>query len=47
MLTTVGLFAQEAPEGLFIGSKAPDFKGKDHQRKKQRQTHHHYFSPIE
>ncbi len=29
MLTTVGLFAQEAPEGLFIGSKAPDFKGKD------------------
>lgn len=29
MLTTAGLFAQEAPEGLFIGSKAPDFKGKD------------------
>ncbi|MBK7291661.1 MAG: AhpC/TSA family protein [Chitinophagaceae bacterium] len=29
MLTTLGLFAQEAPEGLFIGSKAPDFKGKD------------------
>lgn len=29
MLTTVCLFAQEAPEGLFIGSKAPDFKGKD------------------
>ena len=23
------LFAQEAPEGLFIGSKAPDFKAKD------------------
>jgi peroxiredoxin len=23
------LFAQEAPEGLFIGSKAPDFKGTD------------------
>lgn len=29
ILITVGLFAQEAPEGLFIGSKAPDFKGKD------------------
>lgn len=29
MLTNAGLFAQEAPEGLFIGSKAPDFKGKD------------------
>lgn len=29
MLTTLVLFAQEAPEGLFIGSKAPDFKGKD------------------
>lgn len=29
MLTSLGLFAQEAPEGLFIGSKAPDFKGKD------------------
>ncbi len=29
MLTTVALFSQEAPEGLFIGSKAPDFKGKD------------------
>jgi len=23
------LFAQEAPEGLFLNSKAPDFKGKD------------------
>lgn len=23
------LYAQEAPEGLFIGSKAPDFKAKD------------------
>jgi peroxiredoxin len=33
MLTTVGLFAQEAPEGLFIGSKAPDFKGKDQNEK--------------
>ena len=29
MLSSIGLFAQEAPEGLFIGSKAPDFKGKD------------------
>ncbi len=29
MLTTAVVFAQEAPEGLFIGSKAPDFKGKD------------------
>jgi len=29
MFCSIGLFAQEAPEGLFIGSKAPDFKGKD------------------
>ncbi len=29
MLITAGVFAQEAPEGLFIGSKAPDFKGTD------------------
>ncbi len=29
ILTTTGLFAQEAPEGLFIGSKAPDFRAKD------------------
>src|SRR6266516_8059946 len=26
---TIGLHAQEKPEGLFINSKAPDFKGKD------------------
>ena len=24
-------FSQEAPEGLFLGSKAPDFKAKDQQ----------------
>lgn len=29
MLLTFSGFAQEAPEGLFINSKAPDFKGKD------------------
>ena len=26
---TINAFAQEKPEGLFINSKAPDFKGKD------------------
>lgn len=29
MLLTFSGFSQEAPEGLFINSKAPDFKGKD------------------
>jgi peroxiredoxin len=29
LLITVSLFAQEKPEGLFINSKAPDFKLKD------------------
>ena len=29
VLMAVGVNAQEAPEGLFIGSKAPDFKGTD------------------
>lgn len=29
MFSATGLFAQQAPEGLFIGSKAPDFKAKD------------------
>lgn len=31
VLLTVSLRAQEKPEGLFIGSKAPDFKAKDQQ----------------
>ncbi len=31
VVATLGLRAQEAPEGLFINSKAPDFKGKDQQ----------------
>mgnify|MGYP003042922490 CR=1 FL=1 len=29
LLSGYFLFAQEAPEGLFLNSKAPDFKGKD------------------
>ncbi|HET9824579.1 MAG TPA: peroxiredoxin-like family protein [Chitinophagaceae bacterium] len=29
LLFSLHLFAQEKPEGLFINSKAPDFKGKD------------------
>jgi peroxiredoxin len=29
LLITINLFAQEKPEGLFINSKAPDFKLKD------------------
>ncbi|RYY62824.1 MAG: AhpC/TSA family protein [Chitinophagaceae bacterium] len=29
LLLTVALTAQEAPEGLFLNSKAPDFKGTD------------------
>lgn len=29
LITTIELQAQEKPEGLFINSKAPDFKGKD------------------
>lgn len=29
MFLTLSGFSQEAPEGLFINSKAPDFKGKD------------------
>ncbi|HEY2721845.1 MAG TPA: peroxiredoxin-like family protein [Chitinophagaceae bacterium] len=29
LITAVRLNAQEKPEGLFINSKAPDFKGKD------------------
>ncbi|HEV8282957.1 MAG TPA: peroxiredoxin-like family protein [Chitinophagaceae bacterium] len=29
LVTTVNLHAQEKPEGLFINSKAPDFKAKD------------------
>jgi peroxiredoxin len=29
LLSVYFLFAQEAPEGLFLNSKAPDFKGKD------------------
>ncbi len=29
LLSTLFLFAQEAPEGLFLNSKAPDFKAKD------------------
>ena len=29
MFILLGCFAQEAPEGLFIASKAPDFKAKD------------------
>lgn len=36
MLTTTGLFAQQAPEGLFIGSKAPDFKANDQNGKEVR-----------
>jgi peroxiredoxin len=29
ILSVYTVFAQEAPEGLFLASKAPDFKGKD------------------
>jgi peroxiredoxin len=29
MFSALSLFSQEAPEGLFINSKAPDFKAKD------------------
>src|SRR6187455_874671 len=29
LFVSTGLLAQEAPEGLFIASKAPDFKAKD------------------
>lgn len=29
LFSAASLYAQEAPEGLFIGSKAPDFKAKD------------------
>ena len=29
LLATAVVFAQEKPEGLFINSKAPDFKGTD------------------
>ena len=29
LLFTFSVFAQEKPEGLFINSKAPDFKAKD------------------
>src|SRR5689334_3030847 len=29
LLFAVNVFAQSAPEGLFISSKAPDFKAKD------------------
>src|SRR5215208_2434693 len=29
VLLTINAFSQEKPEGLFINSKAPDFKGKD------------------
>ncbi len=29
MISVFTVMAQEKPEGLFIGSKAPDFKGKD------------------
>jgi len=29
LLCSIFAFAQEAPEGLFLNSKAPDFKGKD------------------
>jgi peroxiredoxin len=29
MITAINLHAQEKPEGLFINSKAPDFKAKD------------------
>lgn len=36
MLITVGVYAQEAPEGLFIRSKAPDFKGTDQYDKEVR-----------
>lgn len=36
MIITVGVYAQEAPEGLFIRSKAPDFKGTDQYDKEVR-----------
>lgn len=29
LVSTASIFAQEAPEGLFLNSKAPDFKAKD------------------
>ncbi len=29
LLVGIAVFSQEAPEGLFINSRAPDFKGKD------------------
>lgn len=36
LLLSAGLMAQEAPEGLFIASKAPDFKAKDQEGKEVR-----------
>ncbi len=36
LVNTYFLFGQSAPEGLFIGSKAPDFKGKDQNGKEVR-----------
>lgn len=36
IFSSVLLFAQEAPEGLFINSKAPDFKAKDQNGKEVR-----------
>lgn len=36
LIVSASLFAQEAPEGLFIASKAPDFKGKDQHGKEIR-----------
>ena len=30
LITVINVYAQEKPEGLFINSKAPDFKAKDH-----------------
>jgi peroxiredoxin len=36
IFSSILLFAQEAPEGLFINSKAPDFKAKDQNGKEVR-----------
>ncbi len=36
MVISIGAFAQEAPEGLFIRSKAPDFKATDQNDKEIR-----------
>ncbi|MBI3139299.1 MAG: AhpC/TSA family protein [Sphingobacteriales bacterium] len=36
LFALAGLQAQEKPEGLFIGSKAPDFKAKDQEGKEVR-----------